>query len=150
MNETTTMPVTHTTNYRDVLNPNTLRVIDVFLEEEYNLSEMLVFIDKHGEIDFKYYFEDYKHWAGYHNNEVADFFVEKFGVVHLSDFQDCFLGENLSGEQIVDEYMEGNERVPDWVCIDYSDTVINLLKNEDVYRFVDSEGSRYYFRNGVY
>ena len=144
MNETTTMPVTLTTNYRDVLNPDTLRMIDVFLEEEYNLSEMLAFIDKHGEIDFKYYFEDYKHWAGYHNPEVADFFVKEFGLENLLNFQDIYVGMNLSDEAIFENLL-GDRSIPNWVCVDYSMTVAQLVESENVYRFLDTDGDEHCF-----
>ena len=141
------MPVTLTSNYRDVLQDNTLKMIDALLEEEYNLGEMLAFIDKHGEFDFKNYFEDYKHWAGYYNFEVVDFFVEKFGLDRLADLPDIYVGTFDHETALVDHHMEVTEnRCPDWLCIDYPGTLHWLLYTDE-YLVCESDGEKHYFAN---
>jgi hypothetical protein len=147
MTETTTMPVTLTSNYRDVLQSDTLRVIDALLEEEYNLVEMLAFIDKHNELDFKYFFEDYKHWAGYHSPEIADFFVENFGFDSLLDFQDIYVGTFDHETALVDHHIEQEGfTCPGWLNIDYPGTLHWLLSRED-YLVCESDGEKHYFAN---
>jgi len=147
MTETTNMPVTLTSNYRDVLQDNTLRVIDALLEEEYNLVEMLAFIDKYNEFDFRYFFEDYKHWAGYHNPEVADFFVEKFGLDRIADLPDIYVGTFDHETALVDHHMEViGDRCPGWLCIDYPGT-LHWLLSTDEYLVCESEGEKHYFTN---
>jgi len=147
MTETTTMPVTLTSNYREVLHSNTWLVVDSLLEEEYNLGEMLAFIDKHGEFDFKYYFEDYKHWAGYHNPEIADFFVEKFGFPRLLDFQDKYVGKLDHEFALVDHHIEQEGfTCPGWLNIDYQKTLDWLLATDE-YLVCESDGEKHYFAN---
>jgi len=147
MTETTNMPVTLTSNYRDVLQDNTLRVIDALLEEEYNLVEMLAFIDKYNEFDFRCCFEDYKYWAGYHNPGIVDLYVEKFGLDRLADLPDIYVGTFDHETALVDLHMEvTGGRCPDWLCIDYPGTLHWLLSTEE-YLVCELEGEKHYFAN---
>ena len=66
------MTVTLTTSYRDTLAPETLTLIDRYVEENYDLQAMLVFIDEYSEESFQDHYEQYVELGEQYGFEPVD------------------------------------------------------------------------------
>lgn len=81
------MTVTLTANYKEVLNTETVEKIDELIDENYDLSAMLEFIDEHNESDFVAYYEEYVRVGEAIGYEAVDALIDEMGCV--SDIEDC-------------------------------------------------------------
>ena len=134
------MAVTLTTNFREVLAPETVEKIDGFLESQYAIEDILTFIDENSEEDFRRYYEDYVDLGEIHGYEPVDAFVELNRLADLDRFENAYIGEYDSPALMAEEYVDTNEMMPYYVVVDYSATAEELIDHD-----VDQVGN-FYFR----
>ncbi len=136
------MAVTFTANYRDVLAPETLTLIDGFVDSLYDLDAMLEFIDEHGEEDFREYYEEYVSAGEEYGYEAIDYFVKE--VADLSDldqFSAAYVGEYSSPARMAEDFLENEvDRLHYMIVVDWEATAEYLI-DHDIDRYGD-----HYFR----
>jgi hypothetical protein len=134
------MSVTLTATYRDIFTAETVAEIDRLVENSYELTDIIEFIDEHNEEDFREYYEDYVEVGENNGYEAVDYFINE--VADLSDldkFEDAYIGEYSSPEDMAQSYCEDeNDRlfyiVPDWEA-----TAEYLLSHD-----IDRHGDHYF------
>ena len=135
------MTVTLTATYRDFLALETVAKIDEFVDNQYELTDMLEFIDEYNEEDFREYYEDYVELGENHGYEAVDCFVREVGdLSDLDKFEDAYIGEFASPGDMAKSYCEDEHDrlyyiVPDW------EATADYLLSHDVDQYGD-----YYFR----
>lgn len=131
------MPVTLTSNYRQIFSPETLAEIDRLTEDAYSLSDILVFIDTYSEKDFVEFFEEYQELASDYGTEVLDFYVTNFGSFStLEVFTKAYIGEFSTPERMAEDFCDHETAglyyiVPDW------EATADTLLDSDVVRYGD-------------
>jgi antirestriction protein len=134
------MTLTLTVSYRETLASETVAKIDELVESQYELTDMLVFIDEHNEEDFREYYEDYVEVGENHSYQAVDYFVNEVAdLSELARFEDAYIGEYTSPEDMAQSYCEDeNDRlfyiVPDWEA-----TAEYLLSHD-----IDRHGDHYF------
>ena len=113
------MSITLTANYKEIFSTVTVEKIDELLEDCYDLSAILEFIDENSEEDFVNYYEEYVRCGELIGYEAVDALIEESGIdainecderyqghyISTADFTEQFfteMGEHISGEIIVD------------------------------------------------
>jgi hypothetical protein len=80
------MPVTLTSNFHQVFPPETVEIIDE-LKENYDLKEILEFVDAYGEVNIEYC-EKYLDAVGeFDDKELVDEFITKNQIHSLDEFE---------------------------------------------------------------
>ena len=134
------MTVTLTTSYRETLAPETVTLIDKLVEENYDLSDMLVFIDEHEESDFVQYYEEYVELGEQYGYEAVDAYLKIYDVCDLDEFSGRYIGEYCSAARMAEDYFEDEtDRLDYRISIDWYETG-NYLLNHDV----DNVGEHYF------
>jgi hypothetical protein len=135
------MAVTLTTNYNEVLLQETVEKIESFLESQYELSDMLEFIDAHGEEDFRQYYFDYCELGESHGYEPVDAFVELNDIRDLDSFERAYIGEYSSPAAMAEDFIDSSScGMPYFIVVDYEATAEYLIDHE-----IDRVGN-FYFR----
>lgn len=136
----TTMSITFTDTYRDILTAPTLELIDR-LEDECDLGCMLKFIDENTEEQFQEYYEQYVELGEATGYEAVDAFIKQNDISDLDHFVDAYLGEYDSPYCMAQDYFAGEtDRLDYRISIDWEDTAAYLLDHD-----VDRVGD-FYFR----
>ena len=105
------MSVTLTTNYKEILKPETVARIDKFLEERFDLDSMLQFIDEYSEENFIPYYEDYVDTGEQFEFEAVDLFLKNGGSfedIYCDTFERKYLGKFDSPGEMA-EHMFGDD-----------------------------------------
>ena len=135
------MPVTLTSNYREVYNANTVEKIDELLEDNYALDDMLEFIDEYNETNFMDYYEEYVRCGEAIGYEAVDALIGETGCV--SDVEDCderYRGCYHSTAEFAEEMYEGCYDLPVGIVVDWEATWDQSLR----YDYTDcNDGSAY-------
>jgi hypothetical protein len=136
------MPVTLTTNWKETLEPLTVEVIEAFLENNYALDDMLVFVDEHNEKDFRFFYEDYVRLGEEYGYEPVDAFINEVADVDdLDRFERAYIGEYSSPARMAEDYLSSEvDRLSYMIVVDWEATSEYLL-DHDVDRQRD-----FYFR----
>ena len=117
------MAVTLTANYREVFKPETVELIESFLEDNYEITDILEFIDENSEEDFVTYYADYVEQGENLGYDVVDAFVEENGFCDVEHCEDAYVGCYESTEDFVEELIEEQGgRIPDFVIVDLKET----------------------------
>jgi hypothetical protein len=133
--------ITLTANYRETLAPETVTLIDNFVESQYDLGAILEWIDEQSEEDFARYYELYVELGEEFGYEAVDAFIKLNHVSDLEDFESAFIGEYQSPERMAEDYFDGEtDRLDYRISIDWEETSEYLLQH-DVDRVED-----FYFR----
>ena len=136
------MPVTLTANYRETLAPETVSLIDNFVESQYDLGCILEWIDENGEDNFAEYYEEYVELGEENGYEAVDAFIKENDVSDIKYFTDAYIGEYQSPERMAEDYFDGEtDRLDYRISIDWEETAAYLLQH-DVDRVED-----FYFRH---
>lgn len=139
------MTVTLTASYRETLAPETLALIDKLVEENYELSDMLVFIDEYSEVTFQDSYEDYVELGESYGYEAVDAWLTLADADEVEKFTDAYIGEFDSPSEMAEDYLDYESSSADYrLCIDWAETAEGLLDHE-----VDRVGS-FYFRSSYY
>lgn len=137
------MTVTLTSNYREVLAPETVDLIEMYERENYDLRAMLVFIDENSEVAFQDLYPEYVEIGEEYGFESLDAWIRHTSPADLVYFRSAYIGEYLNPRDMAVEYFEDDESVNSLdyrVVIDWAETAEYLLAHE-----VDRVGD-FYFR----
>ena len=133
--------ITLTASYRDTLAPETVTLIDNFVESQYDLGAILEWIDENGENNFAEYYEEYVELGEEFCYEAVDAFIRENDISDLEYFADAYIGEYQSPERMAEDYFDGEtDRLDYRISIDWRETAECLLQH-DVDRVED-----FYFR----
>ncbi len=136
------MTVTLTANYRETLAPETVALIDGFVESQYDLGCMLEFIDENSEEDFREYYDDYVELGEEFGYEAVDAFIELNDLSDLKDFERAFIGVYSSAAYMAEEFLESEvDRLSWMIVVDWEATAKYLIDDGDIECKDD-----YYFR----
>ena len=136
------MAVTLTASFRDTLKPDTIELIDNLIEDNFELSDMLTFIDENSEDDFVSFYETYVEQGEDVGYDVVDAFIGHHGISYVEHAQDAFVGVYHSEESFAEEYLdEMGHDIPCYLVIDWQATWDQSLRYD--FDFVDG----YVFRS---
>ena len=117
------MTTTMTTNYKEVLQPQTVEFIEEnCIEGEYDLDDALNFIDNHGETDFVLFYDDYISAGEKIGYDVVDAFIDYHGVSYAEHTEDAYYGAYDSGADFAEEYYNNIGDVPSFLVVDWEAT----------------------------
>ncbi len=125
------MPVTMSSNYKEVFSKETVEQIEELIEFDYQLNEVLDFLDTYGE-DKVEYFEPYS--QAIENigcddaQEVVDRYVDSNGIEYVEGCDELYQGNYTDVEQFIDEMELIDYDGPSWLCIDYDATWESALR----------------------
>lgn len=101
------MSVTLSVNYKEVFSVDTVEKIDELIEDNYDLSDMLTFIDEHNEQDFVRYYEEYVSAGEDIGYDVVDEFINYHGEVSFVEYvRDAYQGTYNSEADFAEEFTE--------------------------------------------
>jgi len=138
------MTVTLTETYKEFLKSETVDFIDELLEDNNDLGCMLEFIDENSEDDFLTYYEDYVEQGEKLGYNVVDAFVQENGLCDVEQCEDAYIGTYRSTGEFVQELVDEQGGVPDFVIVDFDETWERSLSFD--YDAVDSNGGVHIFR----
>lgn len=118
------MSVTFTTNYKEVLNADTVEKIDELLENSYALDDMLEFIDENNEHDFVAYYEEYCRCGEAIGYDAVDAYVKEMGdMCYVDGCDELYRGQYSSEADFAEEfYNEVYGEVPSVLVVDWQAT----------------------------
>ena len=125
------MPVTMSSNYKEVFSKETVEQIEELIEFDYQLNEVLDFLDTYGE-DKVVYFEPYS--QAIENigcddaQEVVDRYVDSNGIEYVEGCDELYQGNYQSVEEFIDVMELIDYDIPSWLCIDYEATWESALR----------------------
>lgn len=117
------MPVTFSQTYTEIFKPETVKFIQELLDDNYELTDILEFVDAHSEEDLLTYYVDYVEQGENLGYDVVDAFVEEEGFCDVEHCEDAYVGRYGSTSDFVEELIEeqgGN--IPDFVIVDLEET----------------------------
>jgi hypothetical protein len=129
------MTVTLTASYKEFLTADTVEKIDELIDENYALDDMLEFIDAHSEADFVSYYEEYVTAGESVGYDVADAFVEEFGIDCIESCSEAYQGEYSSTSDFAEEFYSEMYSIPDAIVVDWEATWESMLRYD--YAYVD-------------
>jgi len=125
------MPVTMTSNYKEVFSKEVVEKIEDLSEYCYELEDLIEFVDTYGEDKFEYV-EDYLDVV---NNifcddpkDVVDRYVEETGIEYIQGADEMYEGNYESVEQFIDDRELIDHEIPSWIVIDYEATWDSALR----------------------
>lgn len=115
-------------NYKQLLNETVVDKIEYYLEENFYLDDMIIFIQEHGDNAFCEHYDEYVDAGEGYSYRAVDAFIEEFGVDNLSSFQDAYRGEWDSKAQYAENYVTDcySFEIPGFLEIDWDATFENL------------------------
>ena len=141
------MTVTLQASYKEFLQAETVELIDNLIEDNYELSDMLEFIDENSEDDFVAYYEEYCEQGEKLGYNVVDAFIHENGLADVENCEEAYVGTYRDVEEFVEDLMEntGDDRhIPSYVVIDFKATWEQGLSDD--YDAVDIGGGVHFFR----
>ena len=125
------MPVTMTSNYKEVFSKEVVEKIEELSEYSYELDELIDFVDTYGEDKIEYV-EDYLDAV---NNiycddgkAVIDRWVDDNGIEYVQGCDELYQGNYESVEQFIDDCELIDADIPSWLVIDYEATWDSALR----------------------
>ena len=119
------MPVTLSSNYKEVFNKETVEKIEELTEYSYELNDILSFLDTYGEEKLEYveaYLDAINNLGIDDAKEVIDNYAEYNGVEYVEGCDELYQGNYESVEQFIDELELIDYDIPSWLVIDYEAT----------------------------
>ena len=119
------MPVTLSSNYKEVFSKETVEKIEELTEYSYGLDEVLDFLDTYGEEKLEYveaYLEAVNNIYCDDGKEVIDRWVDNNGIEYVEGIEDLYQGNYQSVEEFIDELELIDYDIPSWLVIDYEAT----------------------------
>ena len=131
------MPVTLQANYKEVFAIETVEKIDELLEDNYDLDDILEFVDQNSEKDLVSFYEEYCTAGESIGYDVVDAFVNHHGISNSEYAEDAFRGvyhdEATFTEEVITE-VYGYD-IPAYVVVDRQATWEQNLRYD--YDFID-------------
>jgi len=118
------MSVTFAANYKEVFATETVEKIDELVEDNYDLDDILEFVDANSEADLVAYYEDYCTAGENIGYDVVDAFVKYHGDMgYVENVEDAFRGVYYDEETFAEEYYtEIYGDVPAFLVVDWEAT----------------------------
>ena len=117
------MTVTLTANYHETLEVTTAEKIDELIEDNYELSDMLEFIDTHSEDDFVSYYEEYVRVGEAIGYDAVDALIEEMGCVsYIEDCDEKYRGQYASTAEFAEEFYSEMYNIPGELVVDWEST----------------------------
>jgi len=131
------MSVTFQANYKEVFTLETVEKIDELVEDNYDLDDILEFIDQNSEDDFVSFYEDYCTAGENIGYDVVDAFVKYHGsMCYVENVEDAFQGVYHDEETFAEEYYSNvYGDVPSFLVVDWKATWDSSLSYD--FDFVD-------------
>ena len=124
------MSVPFTMNYKEVYSQETVDKIEELLADSYALEDIVDFIDKYSEANFRSYYQNYVETGEEYSYEAVDAFIEEFGLHSLTgdNFQDSYRGQYDSKADYAESYVSDCYVVdlPSFLEIDWEASFNNL------------------------
>ena len=126
------MPVTMSSNYKEVFSKETVEQIEELIEFDYQLNEVLDFLDTYGEDKIEY-FEPYSQaieniGISEDAQEIVDRYVDSNGIEYVEGIDELYMGNYQSVEEFIDELELIDYDIPSWLVIDYEATWDSALR----------------------
>ena len=136
------MSITFTANYKETVTPETLAKIEELVEENYELRDILEFIDEHTEEEFVAFYEEYVTQGENLGYEVVDAYLQEFDYDDLAQCEEKFVGRYGSEAEFAEEYTdELGYSIPDFIVVDWQETWDrNLYYDFTFVRDINGEG----------
>ena len=125
------MPVTLSSNYKEVFNKETVEKIEQLTEYSYELNDILSFLDTYGEEKLEYveaYLDAINNLGIDDAKEVIDNYAEYNGVEYVEGCDELYQGNYQSAEEFIDELELIDYDIPSWLVIDYEATWESALR----------------------
>ena len=124
------MTVTLTAVFKEVLAAETVEKIDELLEDNYELSDILEFIDTYNEDDFVAYYEEYVRCGEAIGYEAVDALIDENGCLDcVENCDERYRGEYESTSDFAEQFTyEVHGEVPSFVVVDWDATYDNNLR----------------------
>jgi antirestriction protein len=117
------MSVTFTANYKEVFTSETVEFIDGLLEDNYDITDILEFVDTYSEGDLVAFYEDYVEQGEDLGYEVVDAFVEYHGIASVASVRDAYRGDYASEADFAEEFTTDiHGEMPSYVVVDWQAT----------------------------
>jgi len=125
------MPVTLSSNYKEVFSKEVVEKIEELSEYSYELDDLIDFVDTYGEDKIEYV-EDYLDVVNniFSDNpkDVVDRYVADTGLEYIQGADEMYEGNYESVEQFIDDRELIDHEIPSWIVIDYERTWDSALR----------------------
>jgi antirestriction protein len=124
------MSVTFAANYKEVFATETVEKIEELVEDNYDLGDILEFVDQYSEADFISYYEEYVSSGENIGYDVVDAFVKYHGgMCYVENVEDAYRGCYDDEESFAEEYYtEIYGEVPAFLVVDWEATWNSSLR----------------------
>ena len=117
------MTVTFQANYKEVFAIETVEKIEQLVEDNYDLDDILEFVDNNSAEDFISYYEEYVSAGENVGYDVVDAFVKYHGMSYVENVEDAFRGVYYDEETFAEEYYtDVYGDVPAFLVVDWEQT----------------------------
>lgn len=117
------MTVTLTASYKEMLNTETVEKIEELKEENYELQDMLEFIDEYNEKAFVEVYEEYVRCGEAIGYDAVDALASEVGIDHITDCDERYQGFYDDEAEFAEHYHnEMGSYVPDGIEVDWQAT----------------------------
>ena len=121
--------------------------IEEFLEDHFGWDEdqLVDFVERFGEENFKFYFEDYADMVDDIGIQVVESFLDNFDIADVSNCRDSYQGQYESGAEFAQSIAEDCGEVgsnSSWIEIDWKASWDNLS-----YDYVESNDGHIFSQN---
>ena len=130
------MPVTLQANYKAIFATETVEKIDELIEDNYDLDDILEFVDANSEAALLEYYEDYCTAGENIGYDVVDAFVKYHGMSYVENVEDAYQGIYNDEATFAEEYYENvYGEVPGFLVVDWDATWDSSLRYD--FDFID-------------
>jgi antirestriction protein len=117
------MPVTMTANFKTIFKAETVEKIEELVDDLYELSDMVEFVDEHSEDEFLAFYEEYVRCGENIGYEAVDALIEEYSLADIEDCDERYQGHYQSTADFAEEYVtEMGYDIPSIVEIDWEAT----------------------------
>ena len=118
------MSVTFQANYKEVFATETVEKIEQLVEDNYDLDDILEFVDNNSEADLVAYYEQYCTVGENIGYDVVDAFVKYHGsMCYVENVEDAFRGVYYDEATFAEEYYtDVYGEVPGFLVVDWEAT----------------------------
>ena len=117
-------------NYKEVYSQETVDKIEELIADSYALEDIVDFIDKYSEAEFRNHYQTYVENGEEYSYEAVDAFIEEFGLHSLvgDHFQNSYRGQYDSKADYAESYVSDCYVVdlPSFLEIDWEASFENL------------------------
>ena len=128
-------------NYKEVYSQETVDKIEELIADSYALEDIVDFIDKYSEAEFRNHYQTYVETGEEYSYEAVDAFIEEFGLHSLvgDNFQNSYQGQYDSKADYAESYVSDCYVVdlPSFLEIDWEASFnnLNVVFSKDGYVF---------------